>query len=305
MKTMKKVMKKDLFEGALINMTEETRYEVAKKNYRHAVRMINNAIEEAGDKFDGELVINIPTYLLVPHDIQRMLDENRVKKIVMEYNPNLRKLPVIYYNPTKECCLLIIEGQHTVYSTDAWLRLQGEELPMIKCLVKTNITEEEADEIFLYQNNNVKKVSMVERIAAEIKRYPQGDTATFVKIVENKGFYLQGLYEAIYHKKNPCKTANKLGSIKKSKDLFDYNAEAFEWILDIIKDAGYSKKQGALNGEFLTAVFNFFNKQTKEFMKNKLIEIFKEAKTPKAFYGKEDTRGNSCVIANEILKKLK
>jgi hypothetical protein len=40
-------------------------------------------------------------------------------------------------------------------------------------------------------------------------------------------------------------------------------------------------------------------------MKNKLIEIFKEAKTPKAFYGKEDTRGNSCVIANEILKKLK
>ena len=300
-----RIMKANLFEGALINKTEEERYEIAKKLYNHSVRTIKNAIEEVGETFDGELIVYLRTDMIVPYDIQRMLDENRIKKIVLEYNPNLRKLPVIYYDPTKECPLLIIEGQHTVYSTDAWLRLQGEEMPMIKCLVKTNITESEADEIFLYQNNNVKKVSMVERIAAEIKRNPQGKTATFVNLVENKGFYLQGLYEAIYHKKNPCRTANKLGSIKKSKELFDYDNEAFEWLLDIIKEAGYSKKQGALNGEFLTALFNFYNKQTSVFMKNKLVEIFKEAKTPKAFYGKEDARGNSCVIANEILKKLK
>ena len=300
-----RIMKANLFEGALINKTEEERYEIAKKLYNHSVRTIKNAIEEVGETFDGELIVYLRTDMIVPYDIQRMLDENRIKKIVLEYNPNLRKLPVIYYDPTKECPLLIIEGQHTVYSTDAWLRLQGEEMPMIKCLVKTNITEEEADEIFLYQNNNVKKVSMVERIAAEIKRNPQGKTAIFVNLVEQKGFYLQGLYEAIHHKKNPCRTANKLGSIKKSKELFDYDNEAFEWLLDIIKEAGYSKKQGALNGEFLTALFNFYNKQTSIFMKNKIVEIFKEAKTPKAFYGKEDTRGNSCVIANEILKKLK
>jgi hypothetical protein len=300
-----RIMKANLFEGALINKTEEERYEIAKNLYNHSVRTIKNAIEEAGEAFDGELIVYLRTDMIVPYDIQRMLDENRIKKIVLEYNPNLRKLPVIYYNPTKECPLLIIEGQHTVYSTDAWLRIKGEEMPMIKCLVKTNITEEEADEIFLYQNNNVKKVSMVERIAAEIKRNPQGKTSIFVNLVEQKGFYLQGLYEAIHHKKNPCRTANKLGSIKKSKELFDYNNEAFEWLLDIIKEAGYSKKQGALNGEFLTALFNFYNKQTSIFMKNKLVEIFKEAKTPKAFYGKEDTRGNSCVIANEILKKLK
>ena len=300
-----RIMKANLFEGALINKTEEERYEIAKNLRNHSIRTIKNAIEEVGENFDGELIVYLCTDMIVPYDIQRMLDENRIKKIVLEYNPNLRKLPVIYYDPTKECPLLIIEGQHTVYSTDAWLRLQGEEMPLIKCLVKTNITEAEADEIFLYQNNNVKKVSMVERIAAEIKRNPQGKTATFVNLVEQKGFYLQGLYEAIYHKKNPCRTANKLGSIKKSKELFDYNNEAFEWILDIIKEAGYSKKQGALNGEFLTALFNFYNKQTSVFMKNKLVEIFKEAKTPKAFYGKEDARGNSCVIANEILKKLK
>ena len=300
-----RIMKANLFEGALINKTEEERYKIAKNLRNHSIRTIKNAIEETGENFDGELIIYLRTDMIVPYDIQRMLDENRIKKIVLEYNPNLRKLPIIYYNPTKECPLLIIEGQHTVYSTDAWLRLQGEEMPIIKCLVKTNITEEEADEIFLYQNNNVKKVSMVERIAAEIKRNPQGKTATFVNLVEQKGFYLQGLYEAIHHKKNPCQTANKLGSIKKSKELFDYDNEAFEWLLDIIKEAGYSKKQGALNGEFLTALFNFYNKQTSVFIKNKLIEIFKEAKTPKAFYGKEDTRGNSCVIANEIMKKLK
>ncbi len=300
-----RIMKANLFEGALINKTEEERYEIAKNLRNHSIRTIKNAIEEVGETFDGELIVYLRTDMIVPYDIQRMLDENRIKKIVLEYNPNLRKLPVIYYDPTKECPLLIIEGQHTVYSTDAWLRLQGEEMPVIKCLVKTNITEAEADEIFLYQNNNVKKVSMIERIAAEIKRNPQGKTATFVNLVEQKGFYLQGLYEAIYHKKNPCRTANKLGSIKKSKELFDYNNEAFEWLLDIIKEAGYSKKQGALNGEFLTALFNFYNKQTSVFMKNKLVEIFKEAKTPKAFYGKEDARGNSCVIANEILKKLK
>jgi hypothetical protein len=300
-----RIMKANLFEGALINKAEEERYEIAKNLRNHSIRTIKNAIEEVGENFDGELIVYLRTDMIVPYDIQRMLDENRIKKIVLEYNPNLRKLPVIYYDPTKECPLLIIEGQHTVYSTDAWLRLQGEEMPMIKCLVKTNITETEADEIFLYQNNNVKKVSMVERIAAEIKRNPQSKTATFVNLVENKGFYLQGLYEAIHHKKNPCRTANKLGSIKKSKELFDYNNEAFEWLLDIIKEAGYSKKQGALNGEFLTALFNFYNKQTSIFMKNKLVEIFKEAKTPKAFYGKEDARGNSCIIANEILKKLK
>lgn len=300
-----RIMKANLFEGALINKSEEERYEIAKNLRNHSIRTIKNAIEEVGETFDGELIVYLRTDMIVPYDIQRMLDENRIKKIVLEYNPNLRKLPVIYYDPTKECPLLIIEGQHTVYSTDAWLRLQGEEMPLIKCLVKTNITEAEADEIFLYQNNNVKKVSMIERIAAEIKRNPQGKTATFVNLVEQKGFYLQGLYEAIYHKKNPCRTANKLGSIKKSKELFDYNNEAFEWLLDIIKEAGYSKKQGALNGEFLTALFNFYNKQTSVFMKNKLVEIFKEAKTPKAFYGKEDARGNSCVIANEILKKLK
>ena len=301
---MKKTIK-NLFEGALINMTEKERYELAKENNKHGIRMINNAIEEAGEKFDGELVMYLPTYLLVPHDIQRMLDINRVKKIVLEYNPNLRKLPVIYYNPNNEYCLAIIEGQHTVYSTDAWLRLQGEEIPMIKCLVKTNITEEEADEIFLYQNNNVKKVSMVERIAAEIKRNPQSKTAKFVNLVEEKGFYLQGLYEALYHKKNPSYTANKLGSIKKSKDLYEANAEAFEWMLDIIKDSGYSRKQGALNGEFLMALFGFYNENSAMFIGNKIIEIFKEAKTPKAFYGKEDTRGNRTVIAKEISKKLK
>ena len=116
---------KNLFEGYLINMTEEKRYELAKKKRNHAIRIITNAIEEAGENFDGELVVYLPTYLLVPHDIQRMLDEDRVKRIVLEYNPNLRKLPVIYFNPTKECPLLIIEGQHTVYSTDAWLRMQG------------------------------------------------------------------------------------------------------------------------------------------------------------------------------------
>lgn len=295
---------KNLFEGSLINMTEEERYELAKKNRNHAIRIINNAIEEVGAKFDGELVVYLPTYLLVPHDIQRMLDEDRVKRIVLEYNPNLRKLPVIYFNPTKECPLLIIEGQHTVYSTDAWLRLQGEELPVIKCLVKTNITEEEADEIFLYQNNNVKKVSMIERIAAEIKRNPHGKTAAFVNLVENKGFYLYGLYEALYHKKNPSCAANRLGSVKKSKELFDTNEEAFEWVLEIIKDSGYSRKQGALNGEFLLAVYSFYNKNSAKFIGNKLIEIFKEAKTPKAFYGKEDSRGNKSVIANEIMKKL-
>ena len=295
---------KNLFEGSLINMTEEKRYELAKKNRNHAIRIITNAIEEAGENFDGELVVYLPTYLLVPHDIQRMLDEDRVKRIVLEYNPNLRKLPVIYFNPTKECPLLIIEGQHTVYSTDAWLRLQGEELPVIKCLVKTNITEEEADEIFLYQNNNVKKVSMIERIAAEIKRNPNGKTAKFVNLVEGKGFYLYGLYEALYHKKNPNCAANRLGSVKKSKELFDTNEEAFEWVLEIIKDSGYSRKQGALNGEFLLAVYSFYNKNSAKFIGNKLVEIFKEAKTPKTFYGKEDSRGNKSVIANEIMKKL-
>ena len=78
-----RIMKANLFEGALINKTEEERYEIAKNLRNHSIRTIKNAIEEVGENFDGELIVYLRTDMIVPYDIQRMLDENRIKKIVL------------------------------------------------------------------------------------------------------------------------------------------------------------------------------------------------------------------------------
>lgn len=237
---------------------------------------VEDIIKEAmsNQKDQRVLIVNIPIDKIEPAQIQRPLNEKNVEKIASEWDWNL-------YDPLK---CTYSWGDKTVKGTDGNHRLHAAILANVKyrknieflpCRIYLDLTEEEKIRLYLDQDKNKTRLRIAHKLLAW-KTLGKKDVCDFIRICEKYNIIIDG-YEY-----PPVKTYRKIGSINKSLIVINqYGSDAFEWVISIIEESGFSRQLGGFGGTLITSLASFYDNPVRNIVKRKLVEILKKNQTVK------------------------
>lgn len=259
---------------------------------------INNARANATNPY--YITADLPLHFFKRAKNQRMrLNSTNVNKIAKDWNWFVyNELKVTYHYGDN--FVEVQDGWHRVNAAIKSNKEYGNNIVTLPCRIYIGLTREQELDLFLTQQDNVTRLREVDKFPSLIEK---GDKATiaFVKLCAKYNIIISGFNE------DEIKTHRKIGSIKRCLDIINKNgADCFEWLINIIFDAGWENKQGGFQGCLLNCLSHHYNNEYRDLLKIHLVEILKDVKNIKTLNqlsGAGD-RGNEGAYQDYFLKRL-
>lgn len=232
--------------------------------------------------------------LIVDKEYQREVQQDRVKKIVSRFNPNLVNPVKVSHRNGK---YYVFDGQHTLASLK---KVHGDKPIMVDCKVYEGLSREDEARLFAEQNGIARNVESIAKYKA---LYISGDVdiCEMVRLTEQSGLFIDF---------SKSKKDNRIVAVSKAYKIFkSVSASEYVEILSIIKEA-WDGIPESLNTEILGGMF-MFHKTYKGCYNRQLFirQLSKVSPTVIIREGKAALSGGDTRYARQILnlynKKLR
>lgn len=224
--------------------------------------------------------------LVVDKAYQREIQQDRVKRIVANFNPAL-------VNPIKvshrDGRYYVFDGQHTLAS----LRMQNHSPSlMVDCKVYEGLSQEDEARLFAEQNGISRAVESIAKFKA---LYAAGDVdvVEMVRLVERSGFYMDF---------SKSKKINRITAVAKTYKVFKaVSSSDFIEILSLIKESWEGIPE-SLNTEIIGGMYLFYKTYKGEYKRKTLVtQLSKVSPAIIIREGKAFSNGGDARFARQIL----
>jgi len=176
--------------------------------------------------------------LVVEKYYQRKLSIAKVKKIVRQFNPHAVRVIRVSYRDGK---LYVFDGQHTLMACS----IVG--LKYVRCEIHRGLTYEEEAELFAMQDENVIRVSQIDKHKALIQAKNEIHLE-IEKIISKYGFSIG---------KHGGTRTNMIASVKTLEKVFKkVSLQSFENTLYVLRNA-WDGSTASLNNQIIKGISEF------------------------------------------------
>ena len=186
---------------------------------------------------------------------QRVLNNDRVKKIIAAFNPNLVNPIKVSHRDDK---YFVFDGQHTL----AVLKLRNGNLNlMVSCKIFEGLSEADEANLFAEQNGVSRNVESIGKFKA---RYVAGDVDVIemIELTNKSGLYINF---------SKGKVPNRITSVSKAYKIFkSVSASDYIEILSIVKES-WGGSIESLTNEILGGIYLFHIKYKGKYNRELLI----------------------------------
>lgn len=223
--------------------------------------------------------------LVVDRDYQRDIQQDRVKKIIANFNPALVNPIKVSHRDGK---YYVFDGQHTLSALRA---INPSPSMMVECKVYEGLSREDEAKLFAEQNG-ISRV--VESIAKFKALYIAGDVdiIEMVNLVERSGLYMDF---------SKSKSINRITAVSKTFKIYKSVSKSdFVEILSLIKES-WDGIPESLNTEIIGGMGIFYKAYKDEYKRNMLInQLSKVSPTVIIREGKAFSSGGDTRYAKQI-----